>query len=62
VYKTWGSPTSWSSATPRSSIDLLATGVLDVGGLVTHRLPLADYRVAIDVLRAGDGRKIQFVP
>ena len=44
------------------SIDLLAAGVLDVDGLVTHRLPLADYHTALDVLRAGNGRKIQVVP
>ena len=44
------------------AIDLLAAGVLPVDQLVTHRLPLAEYATAIDVLRAGEGRKIQVVP
>jgi threonine dehydrogenase-like Zn-dependent dehydrogenase len=44
------------------SIDLLARGVIDVPALVTHRLPLASYGEAVDLLRAGGGRKIQVVP
>jgi threonine dehydrogenase-like Zn-dependent dehydrogenase len=44
------------------AMDLLAAGVLSVDLLVTHRLPLDEYGKALDILRAGQGRKIQVAP
>ncbi len=39
--------------------DLFAAGVLDPDVFISHRVPLADYPAALDMFRAGQGRKIQ---
>jgi 2-desacetyl-2-hydroxyethyl bacteriochlorophyllide A dehydrogenase len=42
--------------------ELFATGVLDPGVFISDRLPLADYAVALERFKAGQGRKIQVMP
>jgi 2-desacetyl-2-hydroxyethyl bacteriochlorophyllide A dehydrogenase len=42
--------------------ELFATGVLDPDIFISHRLPLTDYPKAIDMVRRGQGRKIQVSP
>jgi 2-desacetyl-2-hydroxyethyl bacteriochlorophyllide A dehydrogenase len=39
----------------REVVDLLNSGALDLGDLVTHRFPLSDFGEAIDTLRHGTG-------
>ncbi|MTD15758.1 alcohol dehydrogenase catalytic domain-containing protein [Nakamurella sp. YIM 132087] len=41
--------------------DLFATGVIDPADFITHRIPMADYAAAVDLFRAGTGRKVQVV-
>ena len=42
--------------------DLFASGVLDPDVFISHRLPLESYVEALDLFKAGQGRKIQVVP
>jgi 2-desacetyl-2-hydroxyethyl bacteriochlorophyllide A dehydrogenase len=42
--------------------ELFAGGLLDADVLISDRLPLADFPSALDMLRRGQGRKIQVLP
>ena len=42
--------------------ELFAGGLLDAGVFISHRLPLDRYADAIEMFRAGQGRKIQVLP
>ncbi|MCX5215442.1 zinc-dependent alcohol dehydrogenase family protein [Kitasatospora sp. NBC_00240] len=42
--------------------ELFASGVLDPKVFISDRLPLADYAQALDLFKAGQGRKIQVLP
>jgi threonine dehydrogenase-like Zn-dependent dehydrogenase len=42
--------------------DLFALGVLDPSVFISHRLPLDEYAGALDLVKAGIGRKIQILP
>jgi len=44
------------------ALRLIADGTVNVGPLLTHNLPLAQYPEAFDVLRRGEGLKIQLSP
>jgi 2-desacetyl-2-hydroxyethyl bacteriochlorophyllide A dehydrogenase len=42
--------------------ELLGRGVIDGDAMLTHRLPLEDYGLAIDLFRRGEGVKIEIAP
>ena len=42
--------------------ELFAGGVLDPEVFISHRLPLDDYPAALEMVRKGEGRKIQVLP
>jgi threonine dehydrogenase-like Zn-dependent dehydrogenase len=42
--------------------ELFADGVLDPEIFISHRLPLSQYAEALEMFRAGKGRKIQVKP
>lgn len=42
--------------------ELLGRGVIDGDAMLTHRLPLDDYALAIDLFRRGEGLKIEIAP
>jgi threonine dehydrogenase-like Zn-dependent dehydrogenase len=42
--------------------ELFADGLLDADVFISHRLPLERYADAIEMFRAGQGRKIQVLP
>ena len=44
------------------AIDLLASGAVDAGKMVTHTLPLDQFADAVALVRAGDGLKVQIDP
>jgi 2-desacetyl-2-hydroxyethyl bacteriochlorophyllide A dehydrogenase len=44
------------------AVRLLEGGVLDVEPLVSHRLPLDDFPAALEMLRRGEGVKLQIIP
>jgi threonine dehydrogenase-like Zn-dependent dehydrogenase len=46
---------SYTSAAWRQTVELINAGLLRPGFLVTHRVPLADFPRAIDLLRGGAG-------
>jgi len=41
---------------------LLATGAVDLGPLITHRLPLADFQAGFDAMRSGESGKVILTP
>jgi len=45
-----------------TALDLIASGAVDVGGLVSHRLPLDGYEKALDIVRGGEGVKVHVHP
>lgn len=45
-----------------TALDLISTGVVDTSALVTHRLPLAGYEQALEVVRGGSGVKVHVHP
>ncbi|MGH3113999.1 MAG: zinc-binding dehydrogenase, partial [Gaiellaceae bacterium] len=45
-----------------AALDLIARGAVTTDGLVSHRLPLADYPKALDVVRQGQGVKVHVRP
>ena len=44
------------------ALALAGAGVLDGDALITQRLPLDRYPEAIDLVRRGEGLKVQMVP
>ena len=44
------------------AIDLLASGAVDAGRMVTHTFPLDQFADAVALVRAGDGLKVQIDP
>jgi threonine dehydrogenase-like Zn-dependent dehydrogenase len=42
--------------------ELFAGGVLDPEVFISHRLPLDDYPAGLEMVRKGEGRKIQVLP
>ena len=46
----------------RRAVELLSSGALDVGSLVTHRFPLAEIDAAIAAVRQRAGLKVAVVP
>jgi threonine dehydrogenase-like Zn-dependent dehydrogenase len=46
----------------RLVFQLAIDGLVDLDPLITHGLPLDDYPDALDMIRRGDGLKIQLLP
>jgi 2-desacetyl-2-hydroxyethyl bacteriochlorophyllide A dehydrogenase len=44
------------------ALDLIASGAVTVDPLLTHALPLAEFGRALDVMRSGQGVKVQVLP
>jgi 2-desacetyl-2-hydroxyethyl bacteriochlorophyllide A dehydrogenase len=44
------------------ALDLIASGAVTVDPLLTHALPLAEFGQALDVMRSGQGVKVQVLP
>jgi threonine dehydrogenase-like Zn-dependent dehydrogenase len=42
--------------------EMFSAGILDPDVFISHRLPLEQYADALDMFRAGQGRKIQVRP
>ena len=51
---------SWAYAVYRHQLAI--DGLVDLDPLITHGLPLDDYPDALDMIRRGDGLKIQLLP
>lgn len=45
-----------------AALDLMAAGVVDTASLLTHGLPLEEFPQALDLVRAGEGVKVQVLP
>lgn len=45
-----------------AALDLIASGAVDVSGLVSHRLPLDGYEDALGIVRGGEGVKVHVHP
>lgn len=45
-----------------AALDLIASGSVRTDGLVSHRLPLAEFPKALDVVRSGTGVKVHVLP
>ena len=45
-----------------AAVDLLAAGAIETAPLLTHSLPLADFPQALDLVRSGEGIKVQVLP
>ena len=45
-----------------AALNLVASGAVDTTPLVTHGLPLARFAEALDLVRAGEGLKVQVLP
>lgn len=45
-----------------TALDLLATGAVETEPLLTHALPLEEFPRALELMRAGEGVKIQVLP
>ena len=46
----------------RAALELVAGGAIDPAALITHRLPLANPRQALDLQRRGEALKAVVVP
>jgi L-iditol 2-dehydrogenase len=46
----------------RQALELISTGAVPVGDLITHRLPLSEVRQAIDTVVSGEGLKVVIEP
>ena len=46
----------------RRAVELLSSGALDVGRLVTHRFPLAELDAAVTAVARRDGLKVAVMP
>jgi L-iditol 2-dehydrogenase len=46
----------------RQALELISTGAVPVGDLITHRLPLSQVRQAIDTVVSGEGLKVVIEP
>ena len=44
-----------------AAVDLLAAGAIETGPLLTHALPLSEFSEALDLVRSGEGIKVQVV-
>ncbi|MFK0243815.1 zinc-dependent alcohol dehydrogenase family protein [Amycolatopsis azurea] len=45
-----------------AALDLVASGAVDTGALLTDTLPLEQYPEALDLMRSGAGLKVQVIP
>jgi 2-desacetyl-2-hydroxyethyl bacteriochlorophyllide A dehydrogenase len=45
-----------------AAVDLLAAGAIETAPLLTHSLPLAGFPQALDLVRSGEGIKVQVLP
>jgi NADPH2:quinone reductase len=45
-----------------AAIGLLAAGAIETAPLLTHALPLAGFPEALDLVRSGEGIKVQVAP
>jgi NADPH2:quinone reductase len=45
-----------------TALDLMATGAVETSSLLTHGLPLEEFPQALDLVRAGEGVKVQILP
>ncbi|MCY4020461.1 MAG: zinc-dependent dehydrogenase [Chloroflexi bacterium] len=54
-----------SASTPpqfKRALDMIATGAIDAGALLTERFPLQQFQDALDCARAGSGLKVAVMP